>query len=90
MNKVVEAMENITGNRYNPDDDMKFDIGAVLEGTNGERISAMVVGVAKKIEDNILKTVTAAATTPDQLPGKQTTPGSATIKQVRRASGKLL
>ena len=65
-----------------------MNMGAVLTGDYGARISAAVLNVAKKVEDN-LGLLTAAVTPNDQ--GKQAAvPGALTLKQVRKASGKLL
>ena len=62
-----------------------MNVGTVLKGEHGQRISAAVVEVARKVEDNVCRVVTAAV---NQAPSR--VPGSLSIKQVRRASGKLL
>ena len=64
-------------------------VGAVLKGEHGARISAAVVGVAKKVESNVVPLLAAAA---GSAGGKQqgSIPGALVIKQVRKATGKLL
>ncbi len=49
-------------------------------------MTAAVAHVAKKIEDQVRRVVTTAAASPDS----DHTPGSATIKQVCQAAGKML
>ena len=58
----------------------------VMSEQENARVTAAVAHVAKKIEDQVRIVVTTAAASPDS----DHTPGSATIKQVRRASGKML
>lgn len=62
----------------------------LMQGPHGSRITNAVVGVAGKVEENVAKYVTAAAATPTTPLKTPVTPGSATIKQVHRAQGKLL
>ena len=61
-------------------------VSPIMSEEENVRVTAAVANVAKKIEDQVRRVVTAAAASPDS----DHTPGSATIKQVRRASGKML
>ena len=58
----------------------------VMSEQENARVTAAVAHVAKNIEDQVWRVVTAAAASPDS----DHTPGSAIIKQVRRAAGKML
>lgn len=64
-------------------------VEAVLQGDHGARISVAVVKVAQKVESAVNRIVTAATTTPS-TPYSSSVPGACAIKQVRRASGKLV
>ena len=97
MEKVEKAIRHSNGDYSSDEDDdteMKGgptanNIEALLKSAQGAALAKMVNGVAKKVEDNIVKTITAAAATANgQSVGAS--PGSTNIKQVRRASGKLL
>ena len=61
-------------------------VSPIMSEAENVRVTASVAHVAKKIEDQVRRVVTAAAASPDS----DHTPGSATIKQVRRAAGKML
>lgn len=87
MANIAKALQHISGVS---DDDAASDtgmkVGAVIKGEHGVRIAAAVVDVAKKVEDNVA--LLAATATP--VDGDQPVQGALTIKQVRRATGKLL
>ena len=61
-------------------------VSPIMSEEENARATAAVANVAKKSKDQVRRVVTAAAASP----GSNHTPGSATIKQVRRAAGKML
>ena len=61
-----------------------------MQGDHGAKIAVAVTKVAEKVESNVRKVVAASATQQGQQQGgPAVVPGSLTIKQVRRPSGKL-
>ena len=74
---------------YSSDGAGKMNVGAVLQGEHGACIATAVVKVAQKVEKGVRRIVAVAAT-PGNQARASAIPGSCTIKQVRRASNKLL
>ncbi len=78
LDKVVHALEQVHRNYYGDALEESGSTGevqmsTVVTGPHGQRITAAVVGIAKKVEDNVKKVVTAAASA-------KSPHGAATIK----------
>lgn len=92
LGEVARVLEKINGESDSDDDDDASAQGStkmvtpVMSEDETVRVATAVAHIAKTIEENVRKVVTAAAAAPES----SATPGSATIKQVRRASGKML
>jgi len=93
LGEVARVLEKINGESDSDDDDDDASaqgstkmVTPVMSEDETVRVATAVAHIAKTIEENVRKVVTAAAAAPES----STTPGSATIKQVRRASGKML
>jgi hypothetical protein len=74
LGEIVKVLE--TFNEDDGSDDGKM-VAPVMTGEAATRITAAVVNVAKKIEENVRRVVTAAAASPA---GALATPGAAIIK----------
>lgn len=93
MDKVVDVMKKVNGESDDDDDaDFEMFVGpapAPAPPADVE-VSTATAHFATMVEDNVHKVITAAATPTLPKTSRSAVPGAAVIKQVRRASGKLL